>query len=82
MVNSVDLILISVCGKGCGVAVVTSYGYATFRSGQFGLNRFGLVHFGLGSFGLGTFRSNYEILQKFYMFTFNANILKSTRSLI
>jgi len=27
-------------------------------------------HFGLGRFCLGTFRSDYEILQKFYMFTF------------
>jgi len=27
-------------------------------------------HFGPGHFGLGTFRSDYEILQKSYMFTF------------
>jgi len=63
-------------------------GYATFRSGRYGLvdlvwpfwsGRFGLGRFGLGRFGLGTFRSGYEIFQKSYMFTFNVNILKSTR---
>jgi len=31
---------------------------------------FGLGRFGLGRFGLGTYRSDYEILQKSYMFTF------------
>jgi len=35
-------------------------GYTTFRSGLFSLSRF----------GLGTFWSDYEILQKSYMFTF------------
>jgi len=45
-------------------------GYATFRSGRSGLGRFGLGRFGLGRFGLGTFQSDYEILQKSYMFTF------------
>jgi len=35
-------------------------GYTTFRSGRFGL----------GHFGQGTFRSEYEILQKSYTFTF------------
>jgi len=47
-----------------------SHGYAAFQSGRFGLSRFGLGRFGLGRFGLGTFRSDYEILQKSYMFTY------------
>jgi len=33
------------------------HGYATFRSGRFGLSHFGLGHFDLGHFGVGTFRS-------------------------
>jgi len=50
-------------------------GYTTFRSGRFGLavsvwavSVWG--HFGLGRFGLGTLRSDYEILQKSYIFIF------------
>ena len=38
-------------------AVGCSYGYATFRSGRFGLGRFGLGHFRLGTFRSGPFRS-------------------------
>jgi len=32
--------------------------------------RFGVSRFSLGHFGLETFRSDHEILQKSYMFTF------------
>jgi len=40
-------------------------GYATFRP-----DRFGLVASVTGLFGLEAFRSDYDILQKSYMFTF------------
>jgi len=39
---------------------ICDLGYATLQSGWFGLSLL----------GLGTFRSDYEILQKFYTFTF------------
>jgi len=46
-------------------------GYATFRSGRSGLSRFGLE----------TLRSEYEILQKSYMFTFfYANVLNQRKA--
>jgi len=41
-----------------------------FKKANFRSCRFGLSRLGLGRFGLGTFRSDYEILQKYYMFTF------------
>jgi len=45
-------------------------GYATFWSGRFSLVDSVAGLFGLGRFGLDKFRSDYEILQKPYMFTF------------
>jgi len=56
-------------------------------SGRFGLSRFNLAVsvtglFCLGRFGLEKIRSDYEILQKSYMFTFYANLLKLTKGFI
>ena len=41
------------------------------RSGRLGLAVSVAGLFGQGRFGLGTFRSDYEILQKYHMLTFN-----------